>query len=446
MIRIKKGLDLPISGAPEMKIDAGQDVSHVALLGRDYQDMKPTLLVAEGDHVVTGQPLFSDKKNPSVFYTSPGTGEVIAINRGERRVFLSLVIRLSGAEEEKTFPVTEEDQLDHLDQDDIEKRLVSSGLWPSFRTRPYSKSPVPGTRPAALFITAIDTNPLAADPQVVINERTKEFAAGLKIIRHLSAGNVYQCQAPNAKIPEVEGVAVKEFSGCHPAGLVGTHVHYLEHVNQRRTAWSIGYQDVIAIGYLFLNGRLLTERIVALGGPAVKSPRLIRTRLGACLSELVNDELLADQPRIISGSVLSGQTAADTVDFLGRYHNQVSVLEEGDQREFMGWCLPGFDKFSVKRLFASTFKPRHELAMTTSTHGSLRAMVPTGAFEKVMPLNVKATWLLRSLLTLDTDMAQSLGCLELDEEDLALCSFVCSGKMNYGYHLRQALQKIEKEG
>ena len=299
---------------------------------------------------------------------------------------------------------------------------------------------------ALLQVTAIDTNPLAADPEIAISEKAAEFEAGLKVIKHLTSGKVYLCKKPDAQMPVPQGITVSEFSGCHPAGLVGTHIHFLERVNQQRTVWHIGYQDVIAVGHLFLTGRILTERLISLCGPAVKNPRLIRTRLGACLSELVSDQLHPGDKRIVSGSVLAGHRAVQANDFLGRYHNQISILEENRLREFMGWTLPGFNKFSVKNVFASSLLPRRPLPMTTSTHGSLRAMVPVGAFEKVMPLNIKATWLLRSLLTLDTDLAQDLGCLELDEEDLALCSFVCSGKMNYGYHLRQTLQKIEEEG
>jgi Na+-transporting NADH:ubiquinone oxidoreductase subunit A len=445
MIKIKKGLDLPIGGAPDMHLEDGPPVSRVALVGNDYQGMKPTLLVAEGDRVVLGQPVFNDKKNPEVVYCAPAAGKVIAINRGERRLFLSLVIEVSG-DDEKTFPVTPASQLDQLTDAEVQQQLIAAGLWPAFRTRPYSKVPVPGTEPAALFVTAIDTNPLAADPQIAISEKAAEFEAGLKVVRHLTNGKTYLCKAPGAQIPAPQGITVSEFAGCHPAGLVGTHIHFLEQVNHQRMVWHIGYQDVIAIGHLFLTGRILTERIISLAGPTVANPRLIRTRLGACLSELVDGQLQTENPRVVSGSVLTGHTAEGAHDFLGRFHNQVSVLEEDCQRQFMGWCMPGFDKFSVKNLFASALLPRRELPLTTSTHGSLRAMVPTGAFEKVMPLNVKATWLLRTLLTLDTDLAQQLGCLELDEEDLALCSFVCSGKMNYGYHLRQTLLKIEKEG
>jgi Na+-transporting NADH:ubiquinone oxidoreductase subunit A len=447
MIKIKKGLDLPIGGAPAMRIEAGPQIAHVALLGGDYQGLRPTptLQVDEGDMVALGQPLFNDKSQPKINYTSPASGRVVAINRGERRAFLSLVIELSGSEE-KTFAVTAADQLGQLSPEDVEKQLLDSGLWTALRTRPYSKIPAPGSRPAALFVTAIDTNPLAADPQLVIAEKTQEFEAGLTLLRHLTTGHVYLCKKPDAKITTIDGVTVSEFSGPHPAGLVGTHIHFLERVDQQRMVWHIGYQDVIAVGHLFLTGRILTERVVALAGPTVLNPRLVRTRLGACLSELVSNQLYTRENRVISGSVLNGHRAEAASDFLGRYHNQITVIEENHKREFLGWLLPGFKKFSIKNVFASALLPRRSLALTTSTHGSLRAMVPIRSFEKVMPQHVKATWLLRSLLTLDTDLAQTLGCLELDEEDLALCSFVCSGKMDYGYHLRQTLQQIEEEG
>ncbi len=445
MIQIKKGLDLPLKGAPRLQIEEGPPVQHVALLGPDYLDMKPTFLVAEGDQVALGQPLFTDKKQPQIHYTAPAAGRVVAIHRGERRRFLSLVIALAG-EAEKTFPAHAPEQLVQLSAAQVEKQLLDAGLWPAFRSRPFSKVPDPETRPAALFVSAIDTNPLAAEPQVVIAEKAAEFEAGLNLIRLLTEGKTYLCKKPETELPTPPGVTVKEFSGGHPAGLVGTHIHYLEKVTQQRSVWHIGYQDVIAIGHLFLTGRILAERVVALGGPLVKDPRLLRTRPGACLSELLAGQLESAAVRILSGSVLAGRQAAGELDFLGRYHNQVSVLAEDHQRELLGWALPGFNKFSTKRVFAASLLPRRTLALTTSTNGSSRAMVPIGAFEKVMPLNVKATWLLRSLLTQDTDLAQGLGCLELDEEDLALCSFVCNGKIDYGRHLRETLQKIEKEG
>jgi len=445
MIEIKKGLDLPISGQPLMQVENSNRVRHTALLGCDYPEVKPAFLVSEGDRVVLGQPLFSDKKNPRILFTAPASGKITAINRGERRVFLSIVIAIEG-EEKKTFPVMPAEGLTKLTAGEVEQRLLDSGLWPAFRTRPFSHIPQPESRPAAIFVTLMDTNPLAPAPRVALQKRTEEFIAGLQIIRHMTEGTVHLCKKPETEIRVPEGIKVSEFSGCHPAGLVGTHIHFLEHIDPQRTVWHIGYQDVIAIGHLFLTGTILTERIISLAGPAVKTPRLIQTSMGACLSELTDGELKPGENRVISGSVFSGHTAAQADDFLGRYHQQVSVLAEGRMREFMGWNMPGLKKFSVKNVFASAFFPRRRFDMTTSTHGSPRAMVPVGAYEKVMPLHIKATWLLRALLTQDTDLARNLGCLELDEEDLALCSFVCPGKIDFGSHLRQTLKRIEIEG
>ena len=438
MVHIRKGLDIPLSGAPRQQLTDAPPVQHVALLGRDYLGMKPSLQVDEGDQVRLGQPLFADKKHPQIIYTAPGSGKVVAINRGERRVFQSLVIKLEG-DEDVTFSGSS-------GAGELEKTLLASGLWTAFRTRPYSKVPVPGSRPAAIFVTAIDTHPLAVDPQLAISARSKEFATGLQLVRQLTDGATYLCKRPQLQLYVPTGISAFDISGAHPAGLVGTHIHLLEKVNQQRVVWHIGYQDVIAIGHLFLTGRLLTERIVSLAGPGVKEPRVIRTRSGACLSELTAEQLNEGEQRVNCGSVLSGYRAADADNYLGRYHNQVSVLPEDRQREMLGWGMPGFNRFSLKRVFASSVLARKPYRLTTSTNGSLRAMVPIGAFEKVMPLNIKATWLLRSLLSLDTDLAQQLGCLELDEEDLALCSFVCPGKIDYGKHLRQTLQKIEQEG
>jgi len=441
MIRVLKGLDLPIGGKPDMRIDDGAPVSRVALLGRDYPGLKPTMLVEEGDAVALGQPLFSDKKSQAVLFTSPGSGRVSAIRRGERRAFISIEIELDG-DDELRFPLAGRPD----SGGDVEKLLLLSGLWTSLRTRPFSKIPAPGTCPAAIFVTAMDTNPLAADPALIIGQRMEFFQAALQALRLLTDGKVYLCCAEGTALPVGEGVTVASFSGPHPAGLVGTHIHHLEPLDLQRQVWHVGYQDVIAIGTLLLTGRIMTERIVALAGPAVKSPRLLRSRLGADLRQLTASELHGGEQRIISGSVLSGHAASAELAFLGRYHNQVSVLSEDRERRFLDWLMPGFGKHSVKRLFASSILPGGTPSFSTSNHGSLRAMVPIGAYEKVMPLELKITWLLRSLLAGDLEMAQKLGCLELDEEDLALCSYVCPGKIDYGHHLRQVLNRIEEEG
>lgn len=446
-IRIRKGLDVPISGRPESVVEDAAAVQTVAALGTDYHGLQPGMEVQVDEQVRLGQTLFIDKKNPGVRFTAPGAGRVIAINRGARRRLQSVVIRLEGDAAEP-FASYRPDELAGLDHEDVRDNLVRSGLWTAFRTRPFSRVPAPSAEAAAIFVTAIDTNPLAGDPALVIDGRATDFERGLTLLAKLTGGRVYVCTAPDSGIavPAGDRYVHAEFAGPHPAGLAGTHIHFLEPVGRHRTAWTVGYQDVIAIGELFVTGRLPTSRTIALGGPGVERPRLLRTRAGANLSDLIEGEVRPGQLRVISGSILSGHRAAGPLDWLGRYHNQVTVLEEDRKREFLAWMRPGFGKYSMTRAYAGHFLNGHDVELTTSQQGSPRAMVPIGNFEKVMPLDILPTPLLKALLVEDTDRAQELGCLELDEEDLALCSFVCNGKYEYGPFLRMNLTEIEVNG
>ncbi|MCS5450310.1 Na(+)-translocating NADH-quinone reductase subunit A [Enterobacter huaxiensis] len=447
MFRIRKGLDLPISGVPEQHVATGASIRHVAILGDDYLGMRPSMRVLEGDRVVKGQALFEDKKNPGVLFTAPASGTVVAINRGERRILQSVVIGIDG-DEQREFARYDPEDLTTLSRDAVQAQLLESGLWTAFRTRPFSKSPVPGTEPAAVFVTAIDTNPLSVDPQPVILAQRKAFDAGLTVLTRLTSGKVHVCQASGGKLGgHSHGqVTFNEFAGPHPAGLVGTHIHFLEPVSLTKQVWHLNYQDVIAIGKLFTTGELCAERVIALGGPQAVNPRLVRTLMGADIHELLAGETKAGENRLISGSVLSGRHAVGAQAYLGRFHLQVSIVQEGREKELFGWVLPGADKFSVTRTTLGHFL-RHKLFnFSTSTHGGERAMVPIGNYERVMPLDILPTVLLRDLLAGDTDGAQALGCLELDEEDLALCTYVCPGKYEYGPVLREVLTRIEQEG
>nr|WP_067294843.1 Na(+)-translocating NADH-quinone reductase subunit A [Marinobacterium profundum] len=445
MIKINKGLDLPIAGAPEQLISAAPTVRSVAVMGPDYVGMKPTMAVKVGDRVKLGQVIFSDKKTEGVDFTAPGAGVVKEINRGERRVLQSVVIELDDNEEAVEFAKYDAGQLASLERAQVEQNLLQSGLWTAFRTRPFSKVPAPGSEPHSIFVTAIDTNPLAADPQIVVAEQAEAFANGLKLLTVLSKTKVYLCKAAGAKINTVEGVQLSEFSGIHPAGNASTHIHFLDPVSRTKTVWALGYQDVIAMGKLFTEGRLSTERVIALGGPQVDKPTLLRTRLGASLAEICAGRLKPGTNRVISGSIWNGRSASGPLGYLGRYATQVSVLEEGYKREFMGWIAAGTEKFSVLNMFASVLNAGKKFAFTTSTNGSERAMVPVGQFETLMPLDILPTQLLRSLITGDIVTAMQLGCLELDEEDLALFTFACTGKYEYGPILRDNLLRIEKE-
>ncbi len=452
MIKLKRGLEIPISGRPSQEIDAAKTASSVrsvAVIGFDYVGMKPTMEVKEGDQVKLGQLLFTDKKTEGVRYTAPAGGTVSAINRGARRVLQSVVIDVAeGEEDAEQFPSHSVDTARGLEASSVREQLIRSGQWTCLRTRPFSKVPAAGSEAAAIFVTAIDTQPLAADPAVVIAEQGEAFALGQDLLAKLTEGKLYVCAAPGAELPtgSASNIHLETFAGPHPAGLAGTHIHHLDPVGPGKTVWTVGYQDVIAIGRLFLDGRLYTERVISLAGPQVREPRLLRSRLGVDIQALCAGELAEGNNRIISGSVLGGRRVQTGTSYLGRFHNQVSVLREGTERELLGWLSPGANKHSNLPIYLSKLMPGKLLDMTTTTNGSERAMVPVGSYEDVMPMDVLPTQLLRALIVGDTDMAQALGCLELEEEDLALCTYVCPGKYEYGPILRDNLTRIEKEG
>ncbi len=447
--KLKKGLDLPLAGSPKGTVHDAPLPSRVALLGRDYPGIRPKLLLAEGDPVRRGQAVWVDKKQESLVVTAPGAGVIQAVNRGERRSLLSVVIRLDKREEtDATAPLSRE-AVAGLPAEEIRSRLLSSGAWTSLRRRPYGTIPSAQENPSALFVTAMDTQPLAPPMTAIMAERSEHLDVGLTVFRRLCSGPIHFCSGPdwNFPLPDLPGLLQSTFSGPHPAGNAGTHIHFLHPADKNRPVWHIDLQDLLAVGQLFVSGVWPVERIVALGGPGVKAPRLLRTRLGADLDEILRDELRPGDWRTVSGSALSGHTAFAAENFLGRRHQQISVLAEDLHRSFLGWANP-FPRrlFSLKRVVLGAWFPRRPRTMTTSRNGGVRAMIPSDVYERVMPLDLMPTFLLRSLLSGDVEEAEALGCLELVEEDLALCTFVCPSKIEYGPLLRQMLDLIEKEG
>lgn len=465
--KIEKGLDLPIPGRPIQVVRDTGPCTQVAIMADDFPGMKARMHVNEGDTVKRGQVLFEDRKLPGVMHTAPGAGRVIGIHRGEKRVLQAVVIDLSDSERRgeptpdefapftnftSTAPGT-------LTRDQIRSLLVESGLWTAIRERPFSKVASPDRTAEALFITATDTNPLAPIPEVALENRIDDFVLGTSLLAKLIDGPTYLCVGEHSELAETAptGVRVERFAGPHPSGTVGLHIHRLRPVNRHHSVWHIGYQDVAAVGKLFSTGRLDVSRVISIAGPSVVDPRLERTRIGARVSEIVKSDIAravntadaADgvEIRAISGSVLSGKrTHGDVFDFMGRYDRQISLLEEDRENVFLGWLSPGADLFSVTRVYLSKiFKPER-FRFTTSLNGSPRAMVPIGVYEKVMPIDILPTFLLRALIVGDVERAEQLGVLELDEEDLALCTYVCPGKTNYGPLLRKNLEIIEKEG
>jgi Na+-transporting NADH:ubiquinone oxidoreductase subunit A len=450
MIRIKKGLNIPINGSPTEEIVDFTRSRYVAILGNDYVGMKPTMLVEEGDRVKLGQALFEDKKNPGVIFTSPAGGKVESINRGDRRVLQSVVIEVEQEEEIEEFNRYSEDELDKTTSAEIRSQLIKSGSWTAFRTRPYSKIPGVEEIPNNIFISLLDTQPLSPNPEIITNLNTDNFNFGLKVLKRFVDCPIHISTGPNSNLdlPEDDQVIKHIFSGPHPAGLVGTQMHYISPASLSNINWTIGYQDVIAIGAQFRTGKVFVERVVSLAGPQVNEPKYFKTRLGACTDEVTAGQLTQRENRVISGSVISGREAIGPYAYLGRYHNQISVVAEPNSkdREFMNWLTPGPRKFSKIPLFLSSLFPKKLYKFKALMNGSDRPIVPIGVYEEVLPLNFLPAMLLRNIVLMDTEKIQALGGLELDEEDLSLCSFVCPGKYDFGSLLRAGLTKIEVEG
>ena len=456
--KITKGLDLPIAGRPMQVIRRQANATRVAVMADDFPGMKPRMRVEEGETVERGQVLFENRKNPGVLHTAPGAGRIIGIHRGARRVLQSVVIDLSDGEragdpppgELASFASYTGAHADSLTRDAVRELLVESGMWVALRTRPFSKSPPVDSEPAALFVTAIDSAPLAPLPEVVLADRLADFERGLHVLAKLTAGTTYVCVGEHSDLPEKVNAPVRfeSFAGPHPVGTPGLHIHLLEPVHRGKTVWHVGYQDVAAIGKLFATGVLDVERVVSVAGPPVRDPSLVRTRLGASTEDVTEGEIADDREvRLIAGDVLSGKKASgDTFGYLGRFDRQISVVAEDRERRLLGWMRPGTDRFSVLRLFASKFMPARDFDLTTSLHGALRPMVPVGTYEQVMPMDILPTFLLRSMMVGDIEKAEALGALELDEEDVALCTFVCHSKIVYGPVLRRSLEQIESEG
>ena len=460
----RRGLRLPITGEPSGEVERARPPRRVALLASDYVGLRPTMHVSAGDDVRRGDLLFEDKKRPGVRFTSPAAGTVTAVNRGDRRALQSVVIELSREEREGRAPGETRFRAfsgrhpSGMAGDDVRDLLVESGAWTALRERPFGRVADPEARPHSIFVTAMTSDPLAPPVESMVPGTESAFERGLSALTRLTDGPVFVCTAPESacRVPTSEQVRHEEFRGPHPAGTVGFHIHTLDPVHGGKSVWHLGYQDVVMFGRLFETGGLDVSRLIALGGPPVRRPRLLHTRLGASIDDLVREELDGGdgrdthddvEHRLISGSVLSGRSSrGDIHGYLGRYHQQVSVLRENRTREFMGWLGPGFGTFSTIRTFVSAWLPGRRFAFTTTTYGSPRAIVPIGMFEKVMPLDLLPTALMRALAMEDVERAEELGCLELEEEDVALCTFVCPGKNDYGPRLRRVLDVLEKEG
>jgi len=434
--KLRRGMDLRVPGtrAPATSAEVAGTVRTVALLGADFPGLKPAIQVAPGDRVTLGQPLLHDRHDPAVRFTSPGTGVVSDISFGDRRALQSIVVRLDDDGRRRRLA----EPLDPVTAGgaQIRERLLDSGLWTAFRTRPFSRVPASADTPDSIFVTAIDTAPLAGDPRPVIARRPDAFRSGIIALTRLTTGAVYVCRGPGEPLPLPDAPQIVDavFSGPHPAGLAGTHIHHLRPASASRVIWHLGYQDVMAIGELLGTGILNATRTVALGG-AIDAPCLFSTRLGASVTDLyVNADPAL---RILSGDPLTGREARGAGAWLGRYHQQITVLREPEGSGAFGWLGAALAAIGPRTLSG----PR-----TTRLYGRPTGMLPVDSFERVLPLDLLPSPLLRALLLKDTATAVDLGCLELAEEDLALCSYICPARQDYGAALRATLDDYRRNG
>lgn len=436
-IRIRKGLDLPIPGVPVQTIEGATPPRSVGLLGGDFLKAPLVTRVSVGDRVRIGHPLFADRRNPNVHLPSPASGVVAGIHRGDAGHLGAIEIEVRGNDSIE-FSAVDFDRLGSWSREATIDRLLASGDWIALRARPFGTIATPGATPAAIFIRAMDSNPLAAAAEVVLATRHDDLSLGLRALSRLTDGPLYFCSRPGLldRPPDIERLQIVEVTGPHPAGLVGTHIHHLMPVSEKRHVWYVGYQDVLSIGHLFRTGRPDVSRVISLAGPSVRRPRLLRTTLGASTEDLVRGELSDEQCRIVSGSLLSGRTAARPGAFLGRYHEQLCAIPERVPKQKKGFGTSSWK--AVRHVLG----PRAGRMWSNELLGEPNGFFPIGRFDRAFPLRLPLSPLLRALAAGDLRASLALGALEVEEEDLALSSFLCPAKLEYGALLREALDEI----
>ena len=438
---IKKGLNLPIAGSTSTTdCVQGAAAQQVALLPQEAWGIKVQMLVAVGDQVKVGSPLFCDRRDPDVIFTSPAAGTVAAVNRGARRAVQSVVVDVANFDEHAEMPTSDGSRAS------LVATLAVSGLWPNLRQRPFDKVALSGTTPQAIFVTATDTNPLAVDPLHLVAGREADVQAGLKAMLTLSGGKVYfnTDGANDWSAFLVEGVEQHGFKGPHPAGNAGVHINALHPVNLERNVWHVDVQNLADMGAYLNSGKVPTARKVAVVGPAASRSEIVETQRGASMN--VFSSYADSTVRFVSGSLLAGATAnpGEEKGFLGRFAQQVSIVDDTPEREFINWMKPIGSRWSMSGTYLAKFVKK-SFTTDTDLNGGERAIVPIGSYEKVMPFDIMPTQLIKALASNDVTMAEKLGVLEIVEEDIALCQYVCPSKVDITDMLRTMLTLIEKE-
>lgn len=442
-IRINKGLNIRLKGEAEKTLKEVTALQY-AIKPTDFIGVFPRMLVKEGDAVLAGTSLFIDKHRENICFPSPVSGKVTEIKRGDKRVLLEVRIESDGKNEQLNFGVADPAK---LSKPEIIEKLLKSGVWSVIRQRPYAVIAHPEQTPKAIHISAFDTAPLAPDYDFVVNGKGELFQKGLDVLAKLTDGKVHLNVSETTTAKEFlnsRNVQINTFKGPHPAGNVGIQIHHLDPINKGDIVWFAGVQDVIAIGSLFAEGVFNSSITIAVAGSEVKQPRYFKTRRGACITKIVEGNIAEGNVRYISGNVLTG-TQIRQNSFLGFYDSMLSIIPEGDYSEFLGWALPGLNKFSFSRSFFSWLTPGKKYRLDTNLHGGERALVMTGQFEEVFPMNIYPMQLIKSIITENIELMENLGIYEVEPEDLALCEFIDTSKTEIQSIVRAGLELVRKE-
>ncbi len=444
-ITLRKGLDINLQGKAELKLSEKKASAEFALSPLDFEGVTPKLLVKAGDEVKAGQPLFFNKYNDRIIFTSPVSGKVSAINRGEKRRVLNVTITADSEQQYQEFPKLD---LKSAKREEIVELLLQSGLWPLLIQRPYGIIADPDVTPKAIFVSAFDSAPLAPDYNFVLADQMQQVQKGVEVMQRLTNGKVHlslRAKTEN-RAESLKGVELHSFKGKHPAGNVGVQIHHIDPINKGEVVWTVNIQDLAIIGRLFNEGKVDMTRIIALTGSEVEKPRYVRVKAGQQLESILSGELKAqkegDKVRVINGNPLSGVKAEG---YLSYYANQLTVIPEGDKYELLGWAMPRFGKFSVSRSYFSWLFPKKEYKLDTNINGGERPFIVTGLYEQYLPMDIYPMYLLKACLAGDIDKMENLGIYEVLPEDMALCEFVCPSKVEIQQILRDGINLMIKE-
>lgn len=438
-ITIKKGLDIPLKGMADQQCKQVVAANY-SIKPTDFIGIVPKLLVNVDDVVSIGTPLFYSKANERIQFTAPVSGTIIDIKRGEKRVIQEITIKADGKKTQNAALVQKTDS-----KESIIDTLLDSGLWPMIRQRPYQIVANPVDEPKAIFISGFDSAPLAPDYDFIAKDKLPQIQAAIDNLKKLTNGAVYlSLRNANSPLSNLQNVEINYFQGPHPAGNVGTQIHHLNPINKGEVVWTVNLLDLIIIGNYFQTGILDFSKTIALTGPSVQRPQYYQITLGQSISELVESNVDSGNLRYISGNVLTG-THINKTGYLGFYDHQITVIPEGDFYEFVGWIMPGLNKFSLSRTFFSWLMPKKKYALDTNYHGELRNFVVTGQYEKVFPWDILPVELIKAIIIGDIELMEKLGIYEVCEEDFALCEYVCTSKIESQQLVRKGIEMIQKE-